>query len=178
MKFTYKVALSGMIMALCVICMMATAIIPIGSFALPAIAGTFLVVLSLEFGRKWALLVFLGASLISIFVSADHTATFTFIFLLGHYPITKGFIEQKFGKISSWVVKILCLNFAIVLGVLATVLFFGVQYLLTEYAGFTAITTAIFILACNLIFVFFDRALTKIILAIKIKFLPLLHKLR
>ena len=178
MKFTYKVALSGMIMALCVICMMATAIIPIGSFALPAIAGSFLVILSLEFGRKWALLVYLGAAIISTFVSPDHTATFTFIFLLGHYPITKGLIEEKCGKLLGWIVKILCLNTAIALGVLATVLIFGVQYLLTEYTGFTAVTTAIFVVVCNIVFVIFDRALTKIILLVKIKFLPLLHKLR
>ncbi|MBQ1262679.1 MAG: hypothetical protein IIX89_00140, partial [Oscillospiraceae bacterium] len=60
MKASYKIALGAVFMALSAIFMMATSVIPIASFAFPAIAGALLIVINVELGRKWALLVYAG----------------------------------------------------------------------------------------------------------------------
>ena len=83
MKSSYKVALGAVFMALSTIFMMATSVIPIASFAFPALAGALLIVINLEVGRKWALLVYAGVSLLSLFLSSDHTAVISFIVFFG-----------------------------------------------------------------------------------------------
>ena len=84
MRPSYRVALGAMVMALATLFMMATTIFPFASFAFPAIAGVLLIVLNLEFGKKWALLVYLGVALLSFFVSSDHTAVISFVVFFGY----------------------------------------------------------------------------------------------
>ncbi len=165
-------------MALSTLTMAATNLIPIGSFALPALAGFFLIIVSLELNKKWAMCVYIGVSLLSIFISSDHTATIAFIVLFGYYPILKEVIEGLKNKVLEWIIKILTFNIAIVVGVLITLLIFGWGYLLAEYKGFGVIGISVFLLACNGAFVLFDIALTRFITLIIIKFIPMLSKLR
>ena len=124
MKTSYKVALGGMIMALCTLCMTATNLIPIASFALPGVAGVLIIPVNLELGKKWALSVYLGTSLLSIFISSDHTAIVSFIALLGYYPILKGVIERIRNRALEWAIKMLTFNLAIALGAFITIIFF------------------------------------------------------
>ena len=178
MKTSYKVALGGMIMALCVLCMTATNLFPIASFALPAIAGCLIIPINLELGKKWALCVYLGTALLSIFISSDHTAIISFIVLFGHYPILKGIIERIRKPIIEWVLKMLLFNIAVGIGVLLTLLFFGMDILIAEYGEFGKIGIIAFWAVCNVVFAVFDIALTRMITLIIYRFLPLLKRFK
>lgn len=69
-----KVALGGIITAVCTVLMFLTGLIPIGTYALPAIAGVLLMVIVIELGSKWAWMVFLAVSLLSALLAADKEA--------------------------------------------------------------------------------------------------------
>ncbi|MBQ5816359.1 MAG: hypothetical protein IIW33_02740, partial [Oscillospiraceae bacterium] len=158
--------------------MMATSVIPIASFAFPAIAGALLIVINVELGRKWALLVYAGVSLLSLFLSSDHTAVVSFIVFFGYYPIVKGIIEKCRKPVLEWVLKMLLFNAAIAVGVLLTILLFGMDILLMEYSEFGKAGLGIFILACEVIFVVFDIALTRLITLLIYRILPKMRRLR
>lgn len=176
MKKSYKVALGGLIMALCLVTMAITTVFPFASFAIPAIAGVMLIILNLEFGKGWALLVYLGVAFLNFFISSDHTAIISFAVLLGYYPILKGVIESIRKPVLEWVLKMVCFNVAILIGVFLTILIFGKEILLAEYSEFGKLGIGLFILACNGVFVVYDFALTKVITLIIIRFLPLLKR--
>lgn len=176
MKKSYKVALGGLIMALCLVIMAFTTIVPIASFALPAVAGVALIILNLEFGKGWAFLVYIGVAFLNFFISSDHTAIISFAVLLGYYPILKGVIEGLRKTVLEWVIKMSTFNFAILIGVLLTVLIFGKEILIAEYSEFGKLGIGLFILVCNTVFVIYDLALTKVITFIIIRFLPLLKR--
>ena len=178
MRPSYKIALGAVIMALSTIFMMATTVFPFASFAFPAIAGVLLIILNLEFGRKWALLVYIGVSLLSFFLSSDHTAVISFVAFFGYYPILKGVIEKIQKPILEWILKMLTFNAAIVIGIFATILLFGIEILISEYLGFGKLSLALFIAACNIVFVVFDIALTRLITLMIYKILPKLRKIR
>ena len=178
MKASYKIALGAVFMALSAIFMMATSVIPIASFAFPAIAGALLIVINVELGRKWALLVYAGVSLLSLFLSSDHTAVVSFIVFFGYYPIVKGIIEKCRKPVLEWVLKMLLFNAAIAVGVLLTILLFGMDILLMEYSEFGKAGLGIFILACEVIFVVFDVALTRLITMLIYRILPKMRRLR
>ncbi len=178
MKTSYKIALGAVFMALSTIFMMATSIIPIASFAFPAIAGALLIVINVEIGRKWALLVYAGVSLLSLFISSDHTAVISFIVFFGYYPIIKGAIEKCRKRWLEWILKMLLFNAAILVGVLLTILLFGMDILLAEYSEFGKMGLGIFVLACEVVFVIFDIALTRLITLLIYRILPKMRRLR
>ncbi len=181
MKVSFKVALGGICMALAIVLMTGTAIIPILSFALPAFAGMMMIPINLQFGRKWAILVYIGVSFLSFFVTPDHTATISFAVLFGYYPILKGAIESMRKKALEWVLKMLVFNLAVALGAAATIALFGLDYLIAEYSEFSAWgmwAICIFALFCEGAFVLYDFALSKIVTLVILKFMPLFNKIK
>ena len=71
MKHSSKVALCGMICALCTVCMFMTGLFPFATYALPAIAGVLLCVVVIELSPRWALVVYLAVSCLSFLLSPD-----------------------------------------------------------------------------------------------------------
>lgn len=110
MNNTVKIALGGLVAALCTVCMLITNIFPYGTFWLPAVAGMLLVIIAIEFGFKWAMLVFSAVSLLSVFFTSDKEAALAFILFLGFYPTVKGKIECLKNRIIQWLVKLLVFN--------------------------------------------------------------------
>lgn len=178
MKTSYKTALGGICMALSVLIMSATAIIPIASFAFPAVAGAMLIPINLKLGKKWALLIYLGVSLLSFFISPDHTATISFFVLFGYYHILKEVIEKLKSRVLQWILKMLLFNVAIAVGCGLSILLFGLEYLLGEYAGFTLWALAVFIAACNVVFVIYDFALKTVTAFVNYRIMPLFKKIK
>jgi len=174
----YKIALGAIIMALCCIFMLATTVFPFASFAFPAIAGVLLIFLNIEFGKGWALLVYAGVALLSFILSSDHTAVISFAVFFGYYPILKGVIENLRKPVLEWLIKILTFNLAILVGVFLTILLFGKEILLMEYSQFGKAGLIAFIGACEVVFVVFDIALTRLISFAVNYILPRFKKLK
>lgn len=93
-KLSYKVALGGIVTALCLLLMFATGAMPLLYLTLPMIAGALLMIINQEISPAWAALTYLAVSLLSLFVTFDKEAALIFILFFGHYPILKQYLDR------------------------------------------------------------------------------------
>ena len=156
---TLRVALCGVIAALCLVLMIMTGLIPIGTYAFPCFAGIFISAIVIEYGCKWAWGVYVVASVLSLFLAADKEAVIYFIVLFGYYPILKGVIENKVKKrLFQYMLKFIIFNAA------AVASFFAGTFLLSipaeEYTLFGIYVPWIFLIIGNLFFLLYDFAVS------------------
>ena len=104
MKNTSKIALCAMMSALATVVML-MAYFPYLTYALPAIAGLFIMVIVIEVDYKWAFLTYLSASFLT-FLFAEPESKLMFICLFGFYPILKSVIEKLNKALIEWVLKL------------------------------------------------------------------------
>lgn len=86
---SYRVALGGIVTALCLLTMLMTGVFPILYIAAPMVAGVLLVILVEEVSTGWALLTYVATGLLSIFVTPDKEATLMFVLFFGYYPLLR-----------------------------------------------------------------------------------------
>ena len=109
-----KIALGGLLTALGVVLMFLTGLIPIGTYALPAIAGVLLIVAVIEIGAKWAWMIYAAVAVLSLLFAADKEAALLFVLFFGYYPVLKSFLERISNKVLSWISKFAVFNVAVV----------------------------------------------------------------
>ncbi|MBQ7082905.1 MAG: hypothetical protein IJM93_05120, partial [Oscillospiraceae bacterium] len=71
MKNSSRVALGGVIASLCVLLMMMTGFFPFLTYAAPLLSGFLLIAVVCDCGYRWAVLVYLVVSLLSVFIVPD-----------------------------------------------------------------------------------------------------------
>lgn len=152
MKNSVKLAFCGIFTALASV-FMAASLIPDMTFAIPAIAGLFIIPVFIEAGTPRAILCFVASAVLSFFIG-DKTSWILYIALFGYYPILKPYIEKAEAKILKWVFKILLFNTAAIACYAAEVLLFGITL-----KGW--ILCALFALG-NIAFVLYDIAISRI----------------
>ncbi|WP_312641807.1 hypothetical protein [Hydrogenoanaerobacterium sp.] len=172
LKKSSQVALGGMIAALCVLLMLMTGILPFLSYAVPAMAGFLMVVMVIECGTKWAVLVYIAVSILSLLIAPDKTAAFIFVFFLGFYPILKGTLEKLKSRILEWSTKMILFNVCIVAAYLLMIYVLKMPEVMTEMGEFGKYTGVITLALGNFVFVVFDISLTRIISAYILWFRP------
>ena len=159
-KLPFKIALCAVIAALSVVMLMLTSIIPFGTYALPGLAGAFLVIVVIELNAKWALGVFAVTSLMGFFLAGDKEAAVCYILLLGYYPILKNLIEQKIMlRVVRILLKLAAFNAAAVGTFYITTLLLAIPA--EEYTLFGIYMPLAFLAAGNLVFLLYDLALTQ-----------------
>ena len=89
-----KVAFGAVVAALSLVFMLLTAVLPVGTYALPCFAGILLVIIVIEFGVPWAVGVYAGVSVLSFLLVSDKEAALYYALILGNYPILKNFFER------------------------------------------------------------------------------------
>lgn len=172
---TFKITFCAVIAALAVVLMMLTTLVPIGTFALPCLAGALFVSVVIEFNAKWALGIYFVVSVLSVFLAGDKEAVVFFIAFFGYYPIVKNVFESKIkNKIVSFILKLLLFNIAV------TASFFFASFVLgipaEEYTVFGVYVPYLFLLAGNIFFLLYDRALTLFVIFYVRKISPKLFK--
>ncbi len=165
LKRTSQVALGGMIAALCVLLMMLTGILPFLTYAVPAMAGFLMVVMVIECGTKWAVVVYIAVSILSVLVAPDKTAALLFVFFLGFYPILKGTLEKLPSRILEWALKMILFNVCVVAAYLLMIYVLKMPEVMTEMGDLGRYTGIVTLALGNVVFVIFDLALTRIISA-------------
>ena len=124
MKNTRKVALGGIIAALSLTVML-LAYFPYLTYALPALAGAFLLIAVQEIGVKWAFLVYAAVALLSMLMCEKEAAVmFTFIF--GLYPVFKGMFDRLQPRLVRVLVKQVVFNIAVIVAYLLVVTVFRI----------------------------------------------------
>lgn len=157
-----RVAVCSVISALSLVLMLLTGFVPIGIYAFPCFAGMLLVTIVIEYGWKWAVLVYAVISVLSLFLVSDKEAVVFFIMLFGYYPMLKNIIEskfqKKFGRIAGYVLKFLIFNAAAVAAFLITTFLLAIPA--DEYTLFGFYVPWVFLLIGNIFFALYDYAVT------------------
>lgn len=109
---TGRVALSGVVSGLSVAVMLASALLPSMTYALPMIAGALVVIPCIEFGTGAAMSVYAAVSLLSFILPADKEAAFMYVLLFGLYPVLKKYFEQIPSRIVEYIAKFAYFNLA------------------------------------------------------------------
>lgn len=158
-----KVALGGIVTALCIVTMLLTALVPFATFALPGLAGVFLAILVIELGPRWALAGYVSSSLLALLLVPDKEAVFIYIFLLGIYPILKAKFESAKNKVTSYVLKFAFFNSAVLLCYVVLIFVFQLGSVVAEFAEFTPLFLGGLLIFANITFFCYDIALSQCI---------------
>ena len=101
-------------MAALAVAFMLLSYFPYLTYAIPAVAGLFIMAVVIEINCKWAFLAYLSSAVL-VFISAEPESRLLYIFFLGYYPILKALIEKWRKPTSEWIVKIISFNLAVLL---------------------------------------------------------------
>ena len=124
---SYRVALGGIVAALCLICMFLAGIMPALYIILPMIAGVLLMIIVTEVSVGWAALTYIAVGLLSMIICADKEASLLFIIVFGHYPMLRYYIQKIKSRPLRNLVKLLLFNTALVIYYWITVTLLGLQ---------------------------------------------------
>lgn len=156
-KLSSRVALGGIVAALCIVIMFTSGVIPALYIAAPMAAGLLMVILVEEVSVGWAWLTYLAVSLLALIVTFDKEAALMFILFFGYYPILRLYLDKIKGKLLKTVCKFAVFNLFLVLDYLATVYVLG----LPTFEDTGPVMFVVLFVAFNLVFFFYDRVLSR-----------------
>ncbi|MDY4813789.1 MAG: hypothetical protein SO152_08080 [Ruminococcus sp.] len=156
-----KVAVGGVFSAIALVLMMLTGVFPFGTYAFPVIAGVMLIVIYLEFGFRWSMLVYGVISIMSVLFVSDKEAALFFLLLFGYYPVVKSFIERIKSKIVQYIIKLAIFNTAAVSVYFLMLFVFGMPADSFELFGVNI--PLIFLIVGNFVFLIYDLAINVVV---------------
>lgn len=160
---SYKVALGGIISALCLVSMFLTGVIPILSLALPMIAGTLMMIIKVEVSTGWSFLTYIAVSMLSLFVTFDKESSVMFIFLFGLYPILKTFFDKVKLKLVRVLSKLIYYNVSVTIAFQITFKLFGMEELANQMNQYFPHGMLVLLIATNPVFLMYDYVLNNLI---------------
>ncbi len=87
--------------------MISVAIIPFLTYALPAVAGLFIVFVVIEIDKKWAFGVYSTVAILGMLLVPEKEVAVMYLAFFGYYPILKAMIEAKLPTALGWILKVL-----------------------------------------------------------------------
>ncbi|MBQ2926786.1 MAG: hypothetical protein IJE03_08170 [Ruminiclostridium sp.] len=157
-----KMALCGITAAMMMVVMMLGSILPLSTYSTPMLAGALLIPILWEMGPKMGGLVYLAVSILSILMAPDKEAVFLFVFLLGWYPIARPKLQHLRNKPIRWVIKMVLFNLAGALTYVFLLFVLTMPDLQAEFADWTVLFLAGFLLLGNVTFVLYDILLGRL----------------
>jgi len=152
-----RVALGGIVAALCVTAMFLTGVVPALYIAAPMATGMLMLILVEEVSVSWAWLTYVSVSLLSLIVTFDKEAALMFVLFFGYYPILRMYLEKMHLKPVKAVLKQLLFNVFLILDYLLTVYVLGVP----TFEDTLPHMYVILIVSANLLFLMYDRLLSQ-----------------
>ena len=153
---SYRVALGGIVSALCLVVMFLAGGMPALYLLLPMIAGVLLMIIAVEVNKGWAFLTYVSVSLLSLFITFDKEAALIFIMFFGHYPILRMFIQKIKPTFIRRIVKFLIFNACVLAYFYTTVFLFGMDEILDEFEEFGKYGGYIMHGLANIVFLLYD----------------------
>lgn len=137
---------------------MLTSYFPYLTYAIPAIAGLFVMVTVIETDQKWATLTYFASAVITA-LFAEPEAKMLYIMFFGFYPILKAVFEKIKSRVLEYLLKFLVFNIAIIgaYGLIAS--FIGVS--LDDMGDFGKYTSVVLLVAANVVFPIYDLAVSR-----------------
>ena len=161
-KKSQKVALCGMVAALCTLLMFMTGVFPFATYAMPCLAGLLMVTVAVETGASWAFTLYAAVSILAIILTPDKEAMLMFVMFFGHYPVTKFWLEKIKFKPLLVLLKLIVFNTCVVVAYMIIIFVFQMPDILTEFGDFGKYSVYIMLGLGNVLFFVYDFALTQI----------------
>jgi len=161
MKQSGKVALGGIVSALSLSLLVSIAVIPFLTYALPAVAGSFLCIIVVEIGKRWACAVYAAVAILSLLIVPEKEVAFLYCALFGYYPVAKAALEQRLPKWLAMLCKLLLFNAAIAASYFLMMRFMGV--VVDEFELWGKWAAPILLGLGSLVFALYDYTLTLLI---------------
>ena len=108
-----RMAMCAMTAALCVVLLLLGAVLELGMYACPLLAGLCLVPIGSRFGRKYHIITFAVTSVLCLLLVPNIEENLMFIGLLGWYPILSPKL-QKIPRLLGWLVKLIIFNAVVI----------------------------------------------------------------
>ena len=175
---SYRVALGGIVSALCLAAMFFAGIMPALYLLLPMIAGVLMMIIAVEVNTGWAMLTYIAVSILSLFITFDKEAALIFIMLFGHYPVLRFYIDRIRKRFLRNTVKFLIFNICAVAYFYVTVYIFGLDQMLDEFGEIGKYGSYIMLALCNIIFVLYDMNLDLCYKIYKVRLMPKFRRKR
>ena len=166
-----RLTVCSMIVAVDTVLMFLTGLIPAGTYAFSALAGVPNLYIVMEFGPGWAWAVYFAVSALSFLIAADKEAALLFFLFFGCYPMLKAVFEKKFPRWAAFLLKFLFFNFVTCAEFYVAVRFLGVPK--DSFLFFGVDLPWLFLILMNVVFLFYDYALSLLVMQYcrKIRFL-------
>ena len=158
MKNTKKITLCGMVASLSVVIML-TSYFPYLTYAIPALAGLFMMVPLIECGVSWSFGTYIASAAI-VLITGETEAKLLYVLFLGYYPILKSLIEKLRKQAVEWALKLVCFNAAAVSFYYVSRLLFAVSF--DDFGDWGKYGALIFLAACNVVFVIYDIGISRV----------------
>lgn len=112
---TKKLTLSSLIVALNVITLYLSTIIPTNKITLFALSSVFILAVVIESGMRYAFLTYVSTSILSLIIIPNKIILIPYIVFFGYYGITKYYIESRNKLIIEWIIKYILFNLAMII---------------------------------------------------------------
>jgi hypothetical protein len=162
MKQSSKCAVGGIVAALSLVLMISVAIIPFMTYALPALAGAFIVFVVIEIDKKWAAGVYAAVAILGVFLVPEKEVAVLYLAFFGYYPILKAVIESKTGTVVGWILKILTFEITMIVSYCLMIKFMGVTIDEMDEFGVWAIPMLLGL--GTFAFIMYDIAISKLVI--------------
>lgn len=154
-----QLTVCAMLVALGVIFLAIGALLEVLDISMAVIASICVIIAVIEYGKGAAWMVFAGISILSFLIVPSKLPAIFFTLFFGFYPILKEMLEKK-NKLLCWVLKEIIFNVC-----LAVII---VIYLWLFFQGFSLAIPlpwliVIAVLMCEVVFILYDIALTRMI---------------
>ena len=157
-----RVALMGLSGGLSVVILLLTAF-PTANIALAALAALTALPTVIELGKKSALLQYVATALLALLVVPDLEGKALYIAFFGYYTVLKAAIEGRRWPVwAEWALKLAVFNAAVLAAYGVMLAFIGLPADSFTIGGVSL--PWVFLLAGNVVFVLYDRAVTGLVL--------------
>ena len=158
-----RIALAGVFGALSLTFMLVGGILPLATFAAPAIAGILVMPVAIEFGRKTGWLLYAAIGLLSLLLVSDREMSLIFLFFFGFYPLLKTNIERLHTRTARILAKFAIFNLFIV-GMYALILLvFPIPSFNADLAEMGLGLAGVLLAAGNITFAVYDAAVARLV---------------
>ena len=177
-KETMKIALCGIIAALCIVILTMGYLFPFATYVCPAAAAMLLMPVVYEYRQKTAFTLFVAVSLLGLMLVPEQEMMFMFIFVFGLYTVIKISVDRIKAKPVRFLAKLCYINISLVVSYGILLFVFPVAALVNEFSGYGAAFVALLMLMFNLTFFLYDKAVEKLLIIYVYRFRPKLFRQR
>ena len=132
---------------------------PYLTYAIPAIAGLFIMTVVIEINNKWALLSYI-VSAILVMIFAEFESRFLYVCFFGYYPMVKALVEKIGKSFIEWIIKFAVFNAS----VLSVYLIFSKVFdslALEDFGELGKYGAYILLVLGNVVFVLYDITISR-----------------